>query len=515
VDELIFYLRRFRRRLRLFDGWKIIQRGMWLAVLVSLMIQVTGRIFPIERLGVWSLLPPCIWLVTAGCYSALRPISLLHTARRVDLELVLFERLSTSLSMIGRIQSFPKSLVRLQAQDALDWAKKIDTRQEFPLRIYNRQWLYTGIISAGMILMALWPNPMDLVLEQKAALAQATKEQAQAVERLHDEVEKTGDLSPEQKQEILRQLADLAEKLRNNPGNLDQALADFSQVEKGLEARIDPNTQVQAANLKSLVDQLQALANETAQSNQDLVEAAEAALNAISDNQNQMVASERQSLSTAMAQMAAQAAQAGDLQLAQAFAQMAQALQSNQGEALQSATQQAASAFSQAQNTLQSQARLGQVLSQLQASRQALAQSGQSIAQSSSSTGGQGAPTGGGGTNAPILPPGTGQGMARPPQGSKPVGGEDDLNGQASNPRETGGSNGDELFIPGLITGQGETQVRQGDNPLPGSPNPALVPYFAAYYDYLNAAMQALGQSYIPTSLSDYVQQYFLQLEPK
>jgi hypothetical protein len=71
-----------------------------------------------------------------------------------------------------------------------------------------------------------------------------------------------------------------------------------------------------------------------------------------------------------------------------------------------------------------------------------------------------------------------------------------------------------ELSIPGLETGQGETQTTQGQSNLPGAANPALVPYQQVFYDYLSAANQALGQSYIPAGMSDYIRQYFSQLNP-
>jgi hypothetical protein len=81
-------------------------------------------------------------------------------------------------------------------------------------------------------------------------------------------------------------------------------------------------------------------------------------------------------------------------------------------------------------------------------------------------------------------------------------------------PRQTGTWQGDPLFISGADTGQGETIVSEGDSPLPGAVNPALVPYDQVYYDYLQAANQAVNQIAIPASLQAYVREYFSQLEP-
>jgi hypothetical protein len=77
--------------------------------------------------------------------------------------------------------------------------------------------------------------------------------------------------------------------------------------------------------------------------------------------------------------------------------------------------------------------------------------------------------------------------------------------------RQAGGA---ELSISGQDTGQGETQVREQENPLPGAAGEALVPYHQVYQDYLDTANQAMERSYIPPGLKDYVREYFSQLEP-
>ena len=69
-----------------------------------------------------------------------------------------------------------------------------------------------------------------------------------------------------------------------------------------------------------------------------------------------------------------------------------------------------------------------------------------------------------------------------------------------------------EIFIPGQDTGQGTTQEKETKDPLPGAPNPALVPYREVYQRYMDAASQALEQSYIPSGLKDYVKGYFEEL---
>ena len=88
------------------------------------------------------------------------------------------------------------------------------------------------------------------------------------------------------------------------------------------------------------------------------------------------------------------------------------------------------------------------------------------------------------------------------------------LDQQVYVPWERRPGSGDELTISGQETGQGETQIREQRDPLPGTTDPALVPYYDVYYDYLDAASETIERSYIPPGLKDYVRDYFSRLEP-
>ena len=265
--------------------------------------------------------------------------------------------------------------------------------------------------------------------------------------------------------------------------------------------------------------------------NRDPLTSAAQAVEQLAEEMASMDEAQRQQLAEALAQLAAQAAQSGDPALAQSLSSLAQAAQSGDAQAASQSSQQAGQALADAQRRLSDQAALQGALSQLQASRQALAQAGRTAlaqapgqgqspgntpAQSPSQgqSQGQGQVGSGGGTKANTLPPATRQGRAARPQGSASEAQVGELPNQVYIPRLLGGGDGEEFFIPGQDTGQGETQVTEGQAPLPGSANPALVPYNQAYYLYLNAANQAMQQTYIPASLLAYVRQYFTQLEP-
>lgn len=541
IAELSQKLVIFSRYMRLRDAWQLAQRTFWLAVLASLLAQIAGRLWPIQHRGAWTLVPIGIWLLLVLGWMVFEPRPLLKAARRVDVELNLRERLSTALALHQQPGNFPVHLLQAQRQDALTAARQINPAQSFPFALQARPLALACILIVAVVASIWLPNRMDAILAERAAVAQAAQDQAEKIDQVRQEIEKDQGLSPEKQQELLRQLRELAEALRSNPGDLEQAMADISKVEEALQRQIDPNTSSRQANLEALASQMQSLAGKQVdpnQTNSAQLDQAAAALAELAEQMGEMSQEERQALAEALAQMAAQAAQSGNSELAQALSSMSQAAQSNDSQSAAQAAQQAAQAMSDTQQQLNAQNAVQQAAGQLQASRQALSQASQAaLAQASGQNNGQNpgqqgqqpgqnpgqgsgqnqgqTASSGGGSNANTLPPNTGQGKPGRPQGA----GQSTAPGAAIDsqvyvPRETGASNGDELFIPGQDTGQGETQVKEGQNPLPGISNPALVPYDQVFYTYLNAANQALQQSYIPAALQEYIRQYFSRLEP-
>ena len=548
ITELTQRLGSFSRWMRLRDIWQLAQRTFWLAVLAALLAQIAGRLWPIPDRAVWTIAPQGAWLLVMLGWLVFEPRPLLKTACRVAVDLSLRERLSSALALHEQpagsspaehdlARNFPQNLVLAQQQDALHTARQINPARSFPFTWQPRPLALAGILLVAVLASAWLPNRMDAVLAERAAVAQAAQEQAEKIDRLREEVEAAKELSPEEQEELLRQLSELAEALRNNPGDLEQALADISKLEEALQRQIDPNATARQANLDAMASQMQSLAGQPVDPNQtsasQLDQAAEA-LAGLAGQLGEMSQEERQALAEALAQMAAQAAQSGNSELGQALSSMSQAAQSNDAQAASQAAQQAAQAMSSTQQQLNAQAAAQQAASQLQDSRQALAQAaaaaqagqnpgqnpgqGQQPGQGQGQNPGQGqgqTSGGGGGSQANTLPPNTGQGQPGRPQGAgQSAAPGADIDTQVFVPWQRGASNGDELFVPGQDTGQGETQVKEGQNPLPGINNPALIPYDQVYYTYLNAANQALQQSYIPAGLQEYVRLYFSLLEP-
>lgn len=531
LNELLARLARFRWRLRLRETWLLAQRALWIALLAGGLILLAGRIWPVENLPRWAALPLAAWLVLVPGYALLRPRPPMRVARRVDLEAGLKERLSTSLALRGLGErvlpetlraSFTPALVEQVHADALHAAQTLRPEKVFPLRWLRRPLLMAaGLALAAALLIAL-PNPMDAVLAERAAVAREAETQAARIDELREEIAGNEELSPEEREEMLRRLEELARQLRENPGSRETALADLSRAEEALRERLQPNAEARAAALQALAAQLRQLAGNQAEAAADLSTAAED-LQELAEQIASMSPEEREALAQQLAQLAGRAGQAGDASLAQALAALAQAAQQGDAQQAENAAQSGQQALADAQRQLASQDALRQALAQMQSSRQAVSRAGQSGAQANTPGQGpgqgqgqnpgvgpgqgSGAPGGGGGANTNTLPPGQSSGQVKPPTGSRPgQEGADLSSGQVYVPRGDGTG---EIFIPGVDTGQGTTEERDTRDPLPGAPNPALVPYSQVYQEYLQAAGQALEESYIPGGLKDYIQAYF------
>lgn len=540
-SPLVSYLITLRRRLRLRDGWLLAQRTLWIALVGVVCILGIGRLIPIEHLTIWAIAPTALWLCANLVYSIFHPRPLNKVAQEIDLELSLKERLSTATELEAQKAPLPpipqspdhpfSSLPAYQQSDALSTAQSIEPGRSFPLPWLRRPLLAAaGLLTVALILVYL-PNPMDMILSERAAVEKAAEEQAEKIEELKEEIEQAEELSPELQDELIRQLEELAQQLRENPGDREKALADLSKMEEELRRQLDPNANLRQESLEAISAQLQSLAQ---QENANLPTPTEA-LEQIASELANMSETERQELAEALAQMAAQAAQVGDESLAQALASMSQAALSGDSEAAAQAAEEAGEAMEQAQSAAAAQSALQQSLNQLQQSSQSMAQAGQSGQQSASQQPGEGNNPGqgqtpgqgntpgqgqsgqgmsGGGTKADTLPPNTGSGQAGRPQDSDTGNLSGNLGEQVYVPWERQATEGQEVSIPGQDTGQGEITTRENPNPSGGLAGNALIPYQQVYTQYFNAAQQAIDRSEIPIVYRDLVRDYFTQLEP-
>ncbi len=123
-----------------------------------------------------------------------------------------------------------------------------------------------------------------------------------------------------------------------------------------------------------------------------------------------------------------------------------------------------------------------------------------------------GAGGGGGGTNAKFLGSGNASGAAKAPTGPNRAAtlGPDVSSVYA--PFDRLGKPGDPSYVAG--TG-GDGQLQQGTQQGQGANNGSTVPYQQVWSDFYTYAQTTLDRSYVPSSVKDYVRDYFSSLDPQ
>jgi hypothetical protein len=523
-ETLISLLRPLGRRLRLRDGHLLATRTLWLPLLAAALIQLLGRLFPLlgyDRLA-WT--PLALWLVLVLGYGLLRPLPPFRVARRADAELGLRDRLATALELghgdPERSRRFDAALVASQQSDALAVARSLDLSRAFPLRWPTRLLaLAAGCLAAALLLTYL-PNPMDAILTERAAVAAAAEEQAEQLEELAEELAADETLDPAEREELLRQLREAIESLRNNPGDREQAMADLAKLEEALRHQLDPESAARRTALEGLAADLSALAAPISPPSVPPLGGAEGGdeaarlLQELAEQAAEMSPAERENLADALAEAAARIA-GSDAALASALSQLAQGVRS--GQSFSQAAQSAADALRAASADASLQQALAQALGQAQGAANALAQVGQSgqaqtPGQGQGQSPGQGPLGGGGGTTARTGPPGVRPGRAGDPTAPNKSFDVDELDTVFAPWQQ--GQPGDPDFLPGRQTDQGQETTRETTQPQPGASGAALVPYSEVFASYADAAVETMEREYVPSGLKEYVREYFTHLEP-
>lgn len=538
IKQIANRLKIFRRKMVIHDSWMLIQNYLWVATLLIIAISMLGRLIPLRNLNYIISLPLLLLIVYTLVYILMLPKSNLSVGWRIDENQNLKERTSTAIALSVSEAEKPheaQMLLDKQKNDALEILNEVDPRLTFKIQISYKKLLPAVFMLAVSALLILMPNPMDAILHARDAAAQAAQNEADKIEELVEEINNESQLSEEEKEELVRQLESLANQLRENDGNLAEALNAISNTEQSLLEDLDLNADFKRSTLDSMTSQLSDLAKQAAGDESDFSDI-EDALAAIAQEMDSMSSEQKQSLSNELQMMAAQAAQAGAVSLSEAVSTLGQAVQTGSPEDLMEAAQNAAQAAGELENKLNAQQNLESALAQLQESRTAIAQSNQSgnatAAQNNGQQGdgqgngqgqsqgqgqgqGQGSTAGGGGgSNADTLPPATGSGQAQDPEGQGQGGGVSNLEDQVFVPWERLQGNEDSLSISGQDTGQGQSQVSEQDQPFAGANSSSFVSYQEVFQNYQSSAFETIERSYIPPSLKDYILAYFTQLEP-
>ncbi|MBA3587773.1 MAG: hypothetical protein H0W41_09070, partial [Chloroflexi bacterium] len=244
-------LRHLRRRLwwrRAVRSGLIIAAG---AVLIVAMVQLVARAFPLEsapwiQAGVGGL------AVLAWVADALRRRpSLVEAARRADEELGMRQRLGTALELAGHEARDP--LEARQLADARARLNEIDLRRAFRPRLARRPLMVAGLGIAMTLLLVAWPNPQDDLLDQRRAAREAAERVAERVEDVAEELGEENVENPDpRREELERQLRELARKLREQGDDREATLARIGSVQEQLSRLTDP----QAAEADAALTQL-------------------------------------------------------------------------------------------------------------------------------------------------------------------------------------------------------------------------------------------------------------------
>src|SRR5918996_247484 len=245
-------------RLRSLRGrlwWRRAVRAGMLAIAATVLgvalVQLLARAFPFEhalfvQLGVVGL-GALAWAIQS---IRLRP-SLVEAARRADEELALRQRLGTALELAGRQTDDP--LEARQLADARARLNAVDLRRAFRPHLARRPLAVAGVGLAMTLLLVAWPNPQDAVMEQRRAAREAAERVAERVDEVADEVgEENVDNPDPRREELERQLRQLARQLREQGDDREATLARIGSVQEELSRMADPQAAERDAGLTQL-----------------------------------------------------------------------------------------------------------------------------------------------------------------------------------------------------------------------------------------------------------------------
>ncbi|MDQ7029305.1 MAG: hypothetical protein Q9O62_05725 [Ardenticatenia bacterium] len=537
--RLLSALMRLRRRLRRRDALEALVRWWWPMALVALLVQVIAWLWPVEHASLYSALALGTGLAGWALWALVRPLSLRHVALRADVEGALKERLITAFELLSSSNNVANVVRRQQLHDAVRAAETAahNAHLIFPQRLDTRRMaLWAGLLALTLALGML-PNPQRQVLAERRAVRELAQQEAQRIEQVRAELAGREGLLPSQERaELVQELAKLAERLRQNPGDRERALADIERARQALRARLDPQAGTRQAALARLAERLGRMSQDQKRATSPR-EAADA-LQALATQAATASPPERAQVASDLRHEARQVA-ATDPELAGALMALADAIEASNLERAQMAAQAGADALRAAGRELALQQDVARALDALDNARANMAQGGNNAvanrpggqgdahsnqpgpSQGDQAAGnrlgtgtGTGRPGRGGGTQADRLPPSTGGGPAgpMPRDGSGPGALVDTYEPRVFAPMGRQPSE-DVDTIRGEPSPGGRERTLDLSSPDVGLPSDALVPLSQVWPQYRSASAKALDRAYIPGGLKAYVRDYFASLD--
>jgi hypothetical protein len=491
ITRLIEALQAWRRRLWVKQVVRWTENGLIAGIILACFLLLISRFIPWATAFYWAFGVAIICLLCAVVAALWSRPSFARSARNVDTQLALHDRLSTAWEL--RDNSTPISI--LQRRDALKQLHNHTPAATISLGPGRIRLITFGIVVIALVLLLFLPNPMNAVLQQQAAFQHRVARQVAAINQVRETINSQETISAQERamiDKILRQAMAQLQKA-NNEGQAQQALAqaqaqisqlrDPQATSKAL-ARINASSSLQTSSNRNLSQAGKALAGGDNK-------ALDASLQKLASQLKSMSAAQRAQLAKQIEQSASQAQD--NPQLGSALHQLAKAVANGNSSEVSDATKAVETAAAQDSANQASS-------SSLDKASQALQNAADKLASSTDSGNGQNATQ----TQAP----GQGQnpGQSQSPGQSQGISGQ---GGQNNTGNKTGKN--EQVFVPGQV-GSGTSNISvDGSNGTVQSGNP--VPYSQVIAQYAQSAHDAIDNSNIPPDLKNLVQNYFNSLE--
>jgi hypothetical protein len=553
MDELVHLIRAWSLRVRLQRSLYWLFFGLAGGLGIALIIAILARVFPILNTPVLialSITCAVIGAVTAFGWPWLSSMRTTYAAwaRRFDGQFGLKERLSTALELReGIVSTSNERMRRNQLMDAEHASENIDIKKMLPLRISRRDVLAALAIALALAITVALPNPQQEVLANRAQMQQVLQDQLQQLENAKQGIQQSQALSDDQKKQAIQALDD-SEKALSDPNTTpEKALAAINDAQAKLDALHDQNFPAQRDDLQRAGQSLapDQMTNPLANSleNGNFQKAADQLRNLTQNNGQPLGDQQRQSTADQLDQIASNI-QNSDRSTAQQLSNAAQQLRQGQDKAAQDSLNKAADALSQAGQKQAAEQQLNQTQTSMEDARRAVSQtSDQSTAQSSQQQQQQQAQSAQSGTNGQQDK--STQSSAQSAQSNSQQGNtSQDQSGSLSNSSGQSGNaqgtvvngNGDSahhedvgtdnsVYAPSRINTPGQNVAIPDQNGKSvtdpnartntGVGNQASVPYQQVYPQYAKTADDAIQNGQVPSSLREYVHDYFSSLDPR
>ncbi|MEI7744857.1 MAG: hypothetical protein WCK58_14055, partial [Chloroflexota bacterium] len=398
LAELRADLAAHRRRLWL---RRAVRRAWYVLAAVAaleLVVAITQRLFPIESAALVAAAVPVVGLVVLlALVVRVRP-SIGETALAVDAEGGAGDAVASALAFAGATPSAagPATdddqtiavdgsfdvteaegrFIRRQRRDAVSRLRAVEPSLFRP-RLARRPALVALVAMALVVPAILLPNPMDLVITRNQQVRQEAQRQADKIDKIAKDLQAKGADANDPRTQLSEELRKLAEKLRNNPGELDMNLAQLGAVEDNVRAQLDPANEQKAASLAALSRSLSRTATGDPKANPGGdPKTTKDDLKQLGDKVDAMTQAQRDELAKQLAGLQGQASQA-DGAAGLALRDAVQSLTQGDTAGAKSALDKLGQALDAASGKVQVNRDLASAASGLQDSRRQLANAGQ------------------------------------------------------------------------------------------------------------------------------------------